>query len=364
MIDKAALQELVGFQTTSETAPVLSFYLNVDPLQRTTDTYKLAMRHLLDSVNSHVAREDRVRVERYVDFEYDWQGRGLVCFSCAADNLWRAYPLMVPVEDRVFAGRRAYVKPLSDLLDTYTRYGVVLVDREGAHLFLFHMGELEDVTGVAGEDVKRHKQGGWAAARYQRHEDEAAYRNLKDAADMTAEFVRDGRCEHLILGGTDENVARFAALLPKNARALVVGTINVEMTASPAEVGEKSLALIHKADSERKRALVQQLLTTAAKGGPAALGLKDTLTAVYAGRAHYLILDEGYAAPAYRCDNCGYVEVQEMETCPACGAALRMLPDAADSLVRWAIEQGIDLTVVSGIDELTQQGAVGALLRY
>jgi peptide chain release factor subunit 1 len=226
------------------------------------------------------------------------------------------------------------------------------------------MGQLEDVTGVAGEDVKRHKQGGWAAARYQRHEDEAAYRNLKDAAEMTAEFVRDGRCQHLILGGTDENVSHFAAHLPKHVRALVVGAINVDMTASPAEVGEKSLALIRKAGATRKQALIEQLLTTAAKGGPAALGLKDTLTALYAGRAHHLVLDENYTASAFRCDNCGYVEVQPLPACPSCGSALRVLPDAADSLVRWSIDQGIDLTIVSNAEQLVEQGAVGALLRY
>lgn len=364
MITEAALQELVEFEATREKAPVVSLYLNVNPQERNVDAYKLALRNLLDQVSDRADPRDRSRIERYVELEYDWQGRGLACFSCSAEDFWRAYPLMVPVQDVIFVGRRAFIKPLSDLLDTYARHGVVLVDREGAHLFTFNMGTLEDVSGITGEDVKRHKQGGWAAARYQRHEDAAAYRNLKEAAEMVTELVRAGQYRHLILGGTEDNAARFTALLPKEVRKLIVGNINVDMTANPAEVGEKSLQLIRKVSANYKARLVDQLVTTAAKGGPAALGLADTLAAVRSGRAHHLILDGAYAAQAYRCDNCDYVGTEELAECPFCGSPLRVLPDAADSLVRWAIRQGIQLTVISGNEQLSEAGSIGAFLRY
>ncbi len=366
MIDQAALQALVGFQATQKDASTLSVYLDVDPRQRTTDEYRLSLRHLLAAADGQASKEDRTRIERYVEKEYDRQSRGLVCFSCAAEGFWQAIPLMTPVEDRVYVGPRPYVKPLGDVLDTYGRYGVVLVDKEGGHLFMFNLGMLESVSGVAGEDVKRHKQGGWAAARYQRHEDAAAYRNLKEAAQMTAEFVRDGDVQRLILGGTDENVAHFAAMLPKDVQQVVVGTINADMTASPDEVGEKSLALIQQVSAERKAELVERLITTAAKGGPASLGLANTLVAVDAGRARHLVLDDAFAAPAYRCDQCGYVGVEPMEedACPLCKSTLRTLPDSADSLVRWAFEQGLDVTFVANNPALQQAGSIGALLRY
>lgn len=366
MIDQATLHELVGFQAAQPGAPVLSLYLDVDPRHRTTDEYRLALRHLLAAVDGHARKEDSAQIERFVEKEYDRQSRGLALFSCAAENLWQTIPLSTPVEDKVFAGQRAYVKPLSDLLDTYARYGVVLLDREGGHLFMFNLGRLEGVSGVAGEDVKRHKQGGWAAARFQRREDEAAYRNLKEVVEMTSEFVHSGAVRWLILGGTDGNVAQFAAMLPKSVQQIVVGSINADVTASPAEVGEKSLALIQEVAAQRKSQLVDQLITTAAKGGPAALGLANTLLAVDARRARHLVLDDGFAAPAFRCDQCGYVGVEpaEGQRCPLCDAALRELPDAADSLVRWAIGQDIDVTFVSNHPALQQAGSIGALLRY
>ncbi|MEA3337649.1 MAG: Vms1/Ankzf1 family peptidyl-tRNA hydrolase [Chloroflexota bacterium] len=364
MIDQAALQELVGFQAKRREAPVVSLYLDVDPRTRTTDEYRLALRHLLNSVNGQATREDVNRLEQFVEQEYDRQSRGLACFSCVSEELWQAYPLMVPVQDTAFAGYRPYLKPLSDALDTFARYGVLLVEQEGAHMFLFFMGELEGVSGITGEDIKRHKQGGWAAARYQRHEDAAAYRNWKEAAEMTAGFVRNGQVKRLVLAGTESNVAQFAALLPKAVQQVVVGTISADMTENAAEIGEKSMGLIREVAEARKDELVDELITTAAKGGPAALGLTNTLLAVYAGRAHHLLLDDEFTAPAYRCDNCGYVGAEDMPSCPLCGKDLRVLPDAADSLVRWAIAQGIDLTVINDNERLKEIGSVGALLRY
>ncbi len=366
MIDQATLHALVGFQATQKSAPALSLYLNVDPRHRTTDEYRLALRHLLAAVDGQANKEDSARIERYIEKEYDRQSRGLVCFSCAAEGFWQAIPLAAPVEDTVFAGHRFYVKPLGDVLDTFARYGVVVLDREGGHLFMFNLGTLEGVSGVAGEDIKRHKQGGWAAARFQRREDEAAYRNLKEVVEMTSEFVQSGNVRRLILGGSDGNVAQFAAMLPKNVQQIVMGTISADVNASPAEVGEKSLALIREVAAAHKARLVDQLITTAAKGGPAALGLANTLVAVDARRAYHLVLDDSYAALAFRCDNCGYVSADSPEdaACPLCETTLRMLPDAADSLVRWAIEQDINVTFVADNTALREAGAIGALLRY
>lgn len=366
MIDQAALQELAGFQAAQKSARVLSLYLNVDPRTRTTETYRLALRHLLESVQGQAAAADIARVETYVDKEYDRNSRGLAIFSDDDEGLWHALPLMVPVQDTVFVGLRPYLKPLGDVLDTFARYGVALVDKEGAHLFVFHLGMLESATGVAGEEIKRHKQGGWAAARYQRHEDAATHRNLKEASELIDEFVREGQVRRLILGGTDANVAHFSALLPKNVQQAVVGTISAEVTASPSEVGEKSFALIHEIAAGRKAKLVDQLITTAAKGGPAALGLSDTLVSVLAGRAYHLVLEDEFSAPAVRCDHCGFVDTQETDSgaCPLCAEPLRVLPDAADSLMRWAIEQDIDMTIVADNPSLQAAGSVGALLRY
>lgn len=362
MFTEEDLQELMDFR--SEGAPVLSLYLNVDPTQHTKDEYKLILKGLLKEVADEASPRDIAEVERYFDFQYDWQGRGVAIFSCMEEGFWRAYSLAVPVKNHVFVADRPYIKPFTDVLDAYGRYGVVLVDREGARLFLFQLGELREASGTFSEGLKRHKQGGWAQARYQRHVDELAQQNLRRAAELTAEFCRKTGCDRLILGGTEDNLAQFKGMLPKALQEQVVGSFSIDITAPEAEVLARSLEVIREAEKRREEELVERMVTAAAKGGAGVIGLADTLGAVYEGRVHILLVAEGYRAEGYLCSQCGYIAAQEKEKCPFCGGEVERIDDAVDLIVRRVLDSGGQVEVVEDSPALKRAGSIGAILRY
>ncbi len=181
------IRQALEFESDVE-HPVLSVYLNVDPHRRSAEKYKLALRSLLSKAKD-ADPEDIKRMHNYIEMGYNWQGRGLVMFSCADKDFWWAKSFMVPVTDTVFTNFRPYVRQLASLIDTYERYGVIHVDSEGARLYVFNMGVLEAVEGYLGEEVKQHKAGGWSSARYQRHESGVAGHNLQDAAEIAEDFL-------------------------------------------------------------------------------------------------------------------------------------------------------------------------------
>lgn len=355
------MQELVEFQSTG--APVLSVYLNVDPTQHTTDEHRLILRGLLKEAGESAAPEDIAEVEKYFDFGYDWQGKGVVVFSCREGGFWRAYSLAVPVPNRVYVGPRPYIRPLAEVLDDYSRYGVVLVDREGARLFLFEQGELQETTGTLGELPKRHKKGGWAAQKYQRWADKHARRNLKDAAELTAKFFAGGRCNRLILGGTEDNVTQFEAMLPKALQNVVVGSFAIDMSASESDVLDYSLGVIRQVEREQEKQLVEQLIA-GWKRGQAVVGLSDTLAAIQEQRVYTLLTMGDYGEAGYRCQSCHYLTLQERTACPLCGGEMKSADDIVDHAVRRAMEQGVGLEVVHDSEELEKVGKIGAILRY
>ncbi len=370
MFSEEDLQELVGFH--SEESPVLSLYLDVDPTKHTTDEYKLVLRGLLKEATGQAWHKDISAVEKYFDHEYAWQGKGVAVFSCLKQDFWRAYPLAVPVENHVHIGERPYIKPLTDVLDAYGRYGVVLVDQEGARLFLFRLGELQETSGTIGEEVKRTKHGrgsaagrrGGVGARAGRKEEEIAQRNLREAAELTAKFCAGGRCSRIILGGTEQTVAQFQDMLPKELQEQVVGSFPAAMTASEAEVLDRSLEIIAEVEREREEELVESAITTAAKGGAGVIGLADTLGAMHEGRVHILLVDEGYKATGYRCQQCGYIAAQAKEKCPFCDGKVKQIDDAVDLIVREVIDQGGQVEVVRDSPDLKKAGHIAALLRY
>lgn len=355
------LRQLIEFE--SHANPVLSVYLDVDPQRRTVEQYKLALRSLLSQVDK-VSAEDLKRIQSYVETGYNRQSRGLVMFSCIAENFWWAQSLQVPVTDSVFVSFRAYVRQLARLLDTYERYGVIHVDLGGARLYRFNMGVLEAAEGHFGETIKQHRAGGWSAQRYQRHEMAQAKNNLQDAAELAEDFYRQTDTRRLILAGTEKNVAAFKALLSHRLRSMVVAQISAKSNASPAEIGEKALELARQAEDGEEQAIAEQVITQAHKGGNAVLGLAETLTAVQSGRAQHVVVLADYVQPAYRFVESGLILLNLDEQSELHSGRLQPLPDAVDSVLRRALVQNIGVSVLDQHAGLAENGKIGALTRY
>jgi peptide subunit release factor 1 (eRF1) len=365
------LADLVAFR--SDDAPVLSVYLNVDPTQQTTDQYKLILRSMLKEVADEAAPADIEAVEHYLNFARDWQGKGLALFSCQAAGFWRSFPLAVPVHNRAYVAHRPYIKPLSDVLDAYGRYGVILVGREGARLFLFDLGELVEATGTLGEQVRRTKDGGGSGitgmrggmnSRTARREDAIIQRNLKEVVEAIGSFCDGKSCARLVLGGTDDNVSRLYDMLPKALQDKVIGQFNVDLGASEVEVQARAREVIEEVAQKREMELVDELFAGWKRGAGAAVGLSDTLAALQEHRARVLLVGAGYEESGYRCPSCRYLTLTDTGECPLCGTRMERVEDIVDTLVHRALEQGTAVEIVRGNEQLDLMGALGALLRY
>lgn len=361
MLTDVDVRQVIEFESAEH--PVLSIYLNVDPHRRSPEKYKLALRNLLSQAKE-ADPEDIKRVQNYIDMGYNWQGRGLIMFSCAAEDFWWAASLMVPVEDSVMVSFRPYIRQLAMLMDIYERYGVIQVDQEGARLYVFHMGNLETVEGYLGEDVKLHKAGGWAAQRYQRSERGVARQNLQDMAELAEEFYRKNDTRHLILAGTEQNTARFKDMLSHRLRSMVVGSIPVDANASPAEIQEKALEVARRAADEEAVTIADKLVTTLHKGGNAVAGLAETLTAVQHGRAQHVVAISSFTQPVYRFVDSGYIVLELDDEAELGSGRVQKLPDGVDSVMRRAMAQGIGVTVLDHHQGLEEIGRIGALTRY
>ena len=369
MIDEKELRKLAKIQMDS---PILSVYLNVDPTEHTSDEYLLSLRHMLKEVEGRASPEDVTAVQRYFEHEYEWSGRGVLVFSGAAADFWRTYTLAVPVASGITVARRPYLSPLAALMNAYGRYGVALVHRKGARLFLFQLGERVHEEATEGTEVRKLKRGRGSsggpgrrggAPISSRREQEAAMRNLREAAKATNRFQRRHRPQRLILAGAEPTVSQFYDLLPKALREQVIGTVGIDPAATEPEIRERSLQVLRQAEEDRQTKVVETAFTAAAKGREGVVGLDETLSAAHEGRIRTLVIDRGFHAPGYRCSNCGYLTTQALTTCPFCGGAFEEIPDAAEAAVTKVIEEGGEIEVVDDHERLHKAG-VGALLRY
>jgi peptide subunit release factor 1 (eRF1) len=366
MFTEKDLRELLEFKTDHQ---VLSVYLNTDPTLGSADAYKPRLRGMLKDVN---LEDDVETVEHYINFEFDWSGKGLALFSCAEEDFFRAFPFAVPLRDRVRISERPYVKPLADLLDFYGGYGIALVDKIDARLLYFHLGEILEQREIVGENVRRTKRGGGSQAPGRRggtagqtnYTEEVAERNIKDSAELAASFFNEYNVRRVIIGGTEENVNAFRSHLPKAWQSLVVGSFPISKTASQTEIMERAQKAGQEAEGLKQVHLIETIVTSEAKGRQGVTNLEDTLNAVHDGRVQTLVIRDGYRAPGFRCQGCGYLTTEELKTCPFCGHNFENIPDAVELAVRRVMRDGGEVEVIHNLSQQTDFDQVGALLRY
>ncbi len=251
------------------------------------------------------------------------------------------------------------------------------MDRVGARFFEYHLGELQATNGTAGDDVRKLKTGGGSArsgsassatgqrgGQGDRREQEVAQRNLRDAAAAAQQFFANKPIRRLFLGGTAENVAQYRELLSKQLQSRIAGTFAVDMTAGEHEIRTISLELLERANAEREQKLVSQMITMAAKGGNAVVGLSATLKTVSEGRVQVLVIGDGYRRPGFVDEGGNYLSAHENDGNSFGERQLIEVDDVIDVAVSRTMEQGGNVEIVTDNHELEEAGNIGALLRY
>lgn len=247
MFTESSLRKIKDFSTGD---PIVSVYLNTEPNRGNAETHRLRLRNMIKDIS---LKQDAEAIEKYFNYTYDWSGRSVAVFSCAAAGFFQAIPLAVPVKDFIQIGTRAAVTPLEDLLEEYSNMGVILVDKQGARLFHFHLGELVEQEGYLGNLVKQVKAGGASSAHGlrggaldgARTVRETIDRNQREIAEAATKFLEAKRVRRILIGGTDENVSHFRSFLPKSLQSLVVGSFAMAMTATTADVLHKVLQTVN-----------------------------------------------------------------------------------------------------------------------
>jgi hypothetical protein len=246
MFSETSLKKIEGFSASD---PVVSLYLNTEPSGGNAETHRLRLRNLLKSL---YLEKDVERITQFFEHEYDWSGRSVAVFSCTPAGFFEYLPVAIPIKDFIQVGSKAVIEPLVDQLQEYQNIGVVLVDQQGARFMHFNMGELVDQEGLMGHLIKNVKSGSSSSAHGfrggtmdgARHIKEKVDSNLRRTLEFGEKYFARHRVKKIIIGGNEENVARFRAGLNKTLQGMVVGTLAMNMTATHTEIWNKILQLI------------------------------------------------------------------------------------------------------------------------
>src|SRR6478672_7081469 len=172
-----------------ENEKVVSIYLNLDPTEFASGPARAtAINSVLDEAARRAREEDpavREDVERVRELfkTFDFQGaHGVAVFASTSEDLLEVIKLPRSVDNAVVIDESPFIEPLAEV-QSATLYGVVLVNRQVARIFRGSRDRLDEVARVDDQVHRRHDQGGWSQARYQRSVEKEAQDHLKNASE-------------------------------------------------------------------------------------------------------------------------------------------------------------------------------------
>ncbi|WP_028845434.1 hypothetical protein [Thermodesulfovibrio thiophilus] len=370
MFERKDLEELEKLHF--DDAFVVSLFLNVSPQERKKQAYLSKFKNLVkNKADYNACKEDIDKIESFLQSERESFKKSVVVYSCVKKDLWVRYDLNVELNDDLVIDRTPYTSPLFDLLDNYQKYGVLLVDKKTARVFLVFLGDIEEYGIVHHEDVPgKHKKGGWfalAEKRYERHIDYHVKMHLKDVLDKFDSFLKDKDIRRLIIAGPDEAISELMGLLPDEIKSKIIGRVNLEKYASKDEVLEKVLPFIEEYEKLKEKETVSELIIKALKNENAVIGVDDVLKYLRDKRVMKLVISKDHKVGGFICQNCGFATTQSVECCMECGGCVMKSEDLIERATEMALAQSALVEVVKDEKDrgkLLEYGGVGAFLRF
>ena len=371
------LRELAGFR--AENGCAISLYLNLDPsITPTAADVATRVRSLLDNGSkSHGAtrgdlahevrlglRNDFERLQRFFQSGFDRDGaHGYAVFVAGLDNVWSTVPLPAAVSDTIRVADDFLLAPLVPLVGRGEGALVALVNREQGRVYALRGGRLAEIANKTEDMPRRHDQGGWSQANFQRHIDNLAQEHYRTVAEELERHFRRLQRPRVVVACPEEVRHEFAAALSTEVADAVIGWGAVEQHAGPAELGDVVVPLLERWRAERVDTCIERWREEAGRGARAASGWSQTLEAASDARIELLLYSDGVSRNAYRCPSCGRAAA-DAGTCPLDGTMMEPRDDGLDLAVRLTLASGGEVLTVGERRDLDPVEGIGALLRY
>lgn len=295
-------------------------------------------------------------------------GQGVIIYSSTPGDIWEVYPLDVMVPSQVSVGSSPSTALLVQVLEEYPRMAVVLLDGGEARIYTAEQGRQGEPDRESTELPNRHRQGGWAQARFERHVDFHHEMHLKSVAEKLEGMFHERPFDRLVIVGVEKASNEFESMLPEEIRRRLIGTLTANFKQEgDSEILDRARALREEDERAAELALVDRIRGETEAGGKGSLGIDETLKALTEGRVDTLVVAEGATQSGTACRNCDYFAAFKFTKCPVCSSdEVDELPDAIDYAIDYAMANGslVNVAFAGGREMLLARGGIGALLRY
>jgi peptide chain release factor subunit 1 len=291
----------------------------------------------------------------------DWLGHTVAIFASSQLGLLESFPLPCRLPERAVLAARPHVRPLLVALQRCPTYCVAVVDRRHAWIFSVAAERVSVAAGPVTRGVRSPHFGGWYGLEAHRvHERiiQLTRHHYRDTAAILGQAMHTGEPEPLVVGGHQEAMPQFIAILPAGLRDRLAGSFIIDPhTMTPARVRELSGTVIEGWANRREQRLLAQLRQQP-PDGRTVTGLNGCLTAVGKHAVQLLVVPVGGLIPGFACTRCGALTSTPGE-CAHGPSAARQVPDLIEEMVVSTLSDGGEVAAASD-----PPGDIAARLRF
>jgi len=347
--------------------PILSVYIDLDPTRfPTPDTRATELGALLDHARREAGAKDADRVQAWLNANptISRGARGVAIFSSAPSDIFEIVHLPVPVEPLAVVDTVPWLEPLAAMISPGD-WGVAVVSRRAARLLRGGQEGLTEFAAIDDELHRRHAQGGWSQARFQRGIEEQVAVHVRGVSERLLRAHQRRPFQQLVIVCSDELRPVIELNLPSELTAVLAGTVDADLEhASADEIADTITPLIERTERDRERELIAVLEHALGTGGRAAAGLDEVLSTLAQQRVQTLLVGPYGSLKAGRCPACGHLSTDGARRCPLDGAVLAEV-DAIEHAVEEAARQSARIVVARYEPQwLHRHGEIAALLRW
>jgi peptide subunit release factor 1 (eRF1) len=238
---------------------------------------------------------------------------------------------------------------------------VLLATRRLTRLFLGDGDALEETDRIEDDVHRRHDQGGWSQANYQRSVDKEVEDHIARTARVAFELSKERGFDRLLIGAPEELVNDLEAKLHPYLRERLAGRLSCDIEHSSLDhvrrcTGER----IEEHGRKREREALDRLAEGVGRGDRAAAGIPAVLEALNQGRVETLLVAPGLSAPGF-CDPATGVLYATAAEAPG---EVEPVDDVVERAIEKALEQSAEAIGVRHHEDLGPLGGIGAVLRY